>query len=273
MMNKLILWLWILGVLSWTGTVGVSAEGFLQGEEEMLRPGKVSIIIDDFGSGQKGTEEMLQLPVKITAAVMPFLSTSREDAERAHAAGHDVIIHMPMEPRQGKASWLGPGAITTSMSHQEIRQTLEAAIQEVPHAVGMNNHMGSRITGDERIMSVVLEVCREHGLFFVDSKTNYRSVAGRLAVEKGLPDISNHLFLDDIHTKAHVVKQLKLASEYGAKHQYCVTIGHVGIDGLITAQGLSDSVAELQRQGVEFIGISQLVLESTGWSRDVLPLR
>ena len=104
---------------------------------------ELAIVIDDFGNNMKGTEEMLNLPVPITVAIMPFLSTSKEDAIRAHKKGHEVIVHLPLEPKKGKKSWLGPGAITTDLSDEEIRKRVKDAIESIPYAVGMNHHMGS----------------------------------------------------------------------------------------------------------------------------------
>ncbi|OAB43711.1 hypothetical protein PBAT_17655 [Paenibacillus antarcticus] len=223
---------------------------------------KVAIIIDDFGNGQKGTEEMFQMPVKITAAIMPFLPTSHRDAEIAHKRGYDVIVHMPMEPKTGKASWLGPGAITTDLSDSEVRKKVEAAIDDIPYAIGMNNHMGSKITGDERIMGIVLAVCKERGLFFVDSKTNYRSVVGLVATQKGLPPVNNHIFLDDTHTTSHITKQLREVEMWANQNRYCVTIGHVG---KTTADTLRNRIPQMQGS-VEFVGISDLVKEKWGWN-------
>lgn len=234
-------------------------------QEKNISPtNKLAVIIDDFGNGQKGTDEMLNLPVKITVAVMPFLPTSKSDAERAHKLGHDVIIHMPMEAKRGNKKGLGPGVITSQMTDEEVRKQLEDAIDQVPYAIGMNNHMGSKITGDERIMSIVLDVCRERGLFFLDSKTNYHSVTGKLAAEKGMPNLANEIFLDDVHTVKHVTKQLKAAAQQAVQNKYCITIGHVGTFGDRTAAALKDSIPELQKQ-VQFVGVQELVQERFDW--------
>lgn len=234
------------------------------------KPNKLAVIIDDFGNDQKGTEEMLSLPVKITVAVMPFLPTSKKDAEAAHQQGHDVIIHMPMEPKQGRSSWLGPGAILSSLTDEEIRKRMEEAIDSVPYAVGINNHMGSKVTGDERVMSIVLDVCRERGLFFIDSKTNYYSVVGKLAASMGMPSIANDIFLDDVHTVQHVSKQLQTAAQHAVERTSCIAIGHVGVYGIRTAEALKGTIPELQKK-VEFVGISDLVREHSSWRPD--PLR
>ncbi|WP_059053932.1 divergent polysaccharide deacetylase family protein [Paenibacillus senegalimassiliensis] len=222
---------------------------------------KLVVIIDDLGNNMGGTEEMLSLPVHLTVAVMPFLPTSREDALRAHKLGHDVLVHLPLEPKQGRPEWLGPGAILTRMTDAEVRQRVEAAIDQVPYAVGINNHMGSKVTGDDRVMSVILEVCRERGLFFVDSKTNYRSVVGRLSLEKGLPQLENHLFLDDLHTENHMAGQLRKAQQLLESRDNCVLIGHVGVHGRKSAAVLKKYIPLMQADGVEFIGIRQLAQE------------
>lgn len=103
---------------------------------------ELAIVIDDLGNDMRGTEEMLKLPIKLTVAVMPFMPTTKEDAELAHHYGHEVILHLPMEPKRGKKSWLGPGAITTDLSDDEIRKRVEDAIQDIPPLVGVNHHMG-----------------------------------------------------------------------------------------------------------------------------------
>ncbi|MBW4082601.1 divergent polysaccharide deacetylase family protein [Paenibacillus sp. S150] len=226
---------------------------------------RVAIIIDDLGNGMRGTDEMFALPVKFTVAVMPFLPTSEKDARRAHEQGLDVLVHLPMEPRRGKPEWLGPGAVLTRMSDAEVRQRVEAALDNVPFAIGINNHMGSKVTGDERVMGIVLSVCKERGLFFVDSHTNYRSVAGRIAREIGLPPVENHIFLDDVHTAGHVAKQMRLVQERALNQKYCVTIGHVGLQGKETAAGIRSGIAEL-KDSVEFVGISELVKDQWKWN-------
>ncbi|WP_042206303.1 divergent polysaccharide deacetylase family protein [Paenibacillus durus] len=226
---------------------------------------RIAVIIDDFGNGMRGTDEMFTLPIKFTVAVMPFLSTSQADARRAHERGFDVLVHLPMEPRHGKPEWLGPGAVLSSLSDQEIRKRVEAAVDNVPYAIGINNHMGSKVTGDERVMRAVLSVCKERGLFFVDSHTNYRSVVGLVAEQMGLPRVENHVFLDDTHTAGHVTRQLQLAGKWALDHKYCVTIGHVGIQGKETAAGIRSGIDDLKNR-VQFVGISDLVKDEWKWS-------
>ncbi|MFC5529215.1 divergent polysaccharide deacetylase family protein [Cohnella yongneupensis] len=219
---------------------------------------QIAIVIDDFGNGMKGTEQMLQLPIKITVAVMPFLPTTKQDAEAAYNKGHDVIVHLPMEPMHGKRSWLGPGAITTDLSDAEIRKRVEAAIDDVPHAIGMNNHMGSKATKDERVMRVVLQVCKDRGLFFLDSRTSYRTVVPKVAAEVGVPTVHNNVFLDDVYTQHHVLRQIVEVRKYLKDHERCIVIGHVGAPGMITSGALRDAIPGLKSEAT-FIPISKMI--------------
>ncbi len=221
-------------------------------------PNHIAIVIDDFGNGMKGTEEMLELGIPLTVAVMPFLPTTEKDAQEAHRRGYDVLVHLPMEPNQGKSSWLGPGAITTDLSDEEIRSRVEEAIDAVPFAIGVNNHMGSKATSDKRVMQIVMDVCREKGLFFLDSRTSYLSKAVEVAASSKVPLLQNNIFLDEIHTIDHVRKQLNKVKKRARSEHITIVIGHVGPPGRITAAMLKRSVEELQEVG-ELVRISELL--------------
>lgn len=228
-----------------------------QPPDELLKK-RVAIVIDDFGNNMKGTTEMMALKIQFTAAVMPFLPTTHRDAKWAHSLGHNVIVHLPMEPIRGLSSWLGPGAITTSLSDSEIRTRVNAAIDDVPYAVGMNNHMGSKATADPRVMKVVLEVCHDRGLFFLDSRTNYKSVVSKLADQLEVKTLDNHIFLDDQYTVQHINKQVALISTYLVKHDECVVIGHVGPSGQNTAAAINQASLRLADK-LEFVSLLQML--------------
>lgn len=221
---------------------------------------ELAIVIDDLGNDMEGTEEILHLPVTLTLAIMPFLPTTKEDGEMAHRLGHEVIVHLPMEPLSGKASWLGPGAITTALSNKEIRSRVEKAIEDVPYAVGVNHHMGSKATSDERVMRIVLEVCKERGLFYLDSKTTGKSVIPKLAKELKVPYLENELFFDDIYTLRHIGKQAKRLSHELDNDESTVAIGHVGITGMKVATMLKAFIP-LYEKKASIVPLSDLIPE------------
>jgi polysaccharide deacetylase 2 family uncharacterized protein YibQ len=230
---------------------------------------QVAVVIDDFGNGMAGTKEMFSLPIRFTVAVMPFMPTTARDAKEAHRLGHEVIVHMPMEPNRGKKEWLGPGAIMTSLSDAEIRKRTEDAIANIPYAVGMNNHMGSKVTADPRVMRIVLTVCKEKGLFFLDSRTTSKTVVPKLAGELGVPLAANQVFLDDEYSMNHIMRQIGKLRKHMESHEACIVIGHVGPPGLKTAAALRQVTPEME-DTVHFVRISELVRSSSDY-RQIFP--
>ncbi|WP_077210757.1 divergent polysaccharide deacetylase family protein [Bacillus dakarensis] len=222
-------------------------------------PKKVlAIVIDDFGNDMKGTEEMLELPIPLTVAVMPFLPTTKQDAKLAHAKGHEVIVHVPMEPKHGKKSWLGPGAITTDLSDEEIRKRIESAIDSVPYAVGMNHHMGSKVTEDKRIMKIILEVCKERNLYYLDSKTAENSVIPEIANELSVPYLENDLFLDHVYSEQHIYRQASKLVINLQRHEQIIAIGHVGITGDRVVNALKTYIPKYEKEA-ELVTLSELI--------------
>jgi len=226
----------------------------------MCPSAKLAIVIDDFGYNGEGTDEMLTLPIPITAAIMPFSEYSKENAEKAEAAGKEVIIHMPMESLCGKPEWIGENGIFRKMSDEEIKAAVDEAYSILPNAVGINNHMGSAIMEDKRCVGVVLDVLKERDGFFVDSVTTAKSQGRTLAEEKGVPYLARKVFLDSTNDVELVKKNLRKAAEIALKDGEALAIGHVGPEGGdTTVKALECLIPELEKAGITFVAASDLI--------------
>jgi len=214
---------------------------------------KAAIIIDDFGGGTGGVRDFLEGDIPITAAVMPFTENSRAHAEWAHKNGFEVMVHLPMEPKRGKRSWLGPKPITVDLSKEEVRKRVEEAIKSVPYAVGLNNHMGSRAVENEEIVRIIVEVAKEKNLFIIDSGTSPGTKFPEIAKELGVPLLKRDVFLDDISSSSYVRKQMvRLAKGNG------IAIGHVGVTGKVCSLGVFQAIEEFKKRNIKIVPVSEL---------------
>lgn len=230
-------------------------------EETGAKQLMAAIIIDDFGGGTGGVRDFLEGDIPITAAVMPFSEKSREHAVWAHKNGIEVMIHLPMEPKKGKRSWLGPKPITVDLSPQEVRTRVEEAIKSVPYAVGLNNHMGSRAVENEQIVRTIVEVAKEHKLYIIDSGTSPKSKFPELTKKLGVPLLQRDVFLDDISSSSHVRKQMiRLAKVIEIKGSG-IAIGHVGITGRVCSVGIFESIADYRKRNIKIVPVSELFKE------------
>lgn len=221
--------------------------------------GKLAIVIDDFGYDGDGSEDILALPVPVTVALMPFSSATEKDYQQILEAKKEVIIHLPMEPLVGKPSWVGENGIFLSLSEEEIKNRVQQAVDKIPEATGLNNHMGSAIMEDRRAFSAILDVVKEHNLMFLDSVTTANSLAEELTKERNIPLLKRDVFLDGTTDICVVKENLKKAASVALKDGSAIAIGHVGPEGgKITAKAISDLAPELEKQGIEFVTLSQL---------------
>lgn len=220
---------------------------------------KVAIVIDDFGNNSAGTEEMIKLPIKFTAAIMPYMPKSTEEMEKLIENGKEVILHQPMEAHTGKRSWLGETPILENMTIDEVRETFIKNSNQLNKAVGFNNHMGSLITEDKEKMTEILKIAKEKGWFYIDSVTTAKSVAENTAKELGVPTAKRDVFLDSTQDKGEIKDNLRKTINIAKEKGSALAIGHVGAEGgKVTAEAISEIISELGDE-VEFVFASELV--------------
>lgn len=216
--------------------------------------GRVAIVFDDAGGSLEDLEQFIAVGRPVTVAVLPGLRYSAAVAERAKSAGLDVILHLPLEADDVTKD-VGAAGITISMSDAEIEERVKVALISVPGAIGVNNHMGSKGTADERVMRAILRVVKEQNLFFVDSVTSTRTVAGRLAQEMGIRTASRQVFLDNVDEADAIRAQLGRAISLARRKGDAVAIGHAH---RLTAQVLQQMRGEFDRSGIQLVPISAL---------------
>jgi len=156
----------------------------------------VAVIIDDIGYDLDVVGQLARIEAPLAFAVLPFTPHAAEAARRLHAAGKEILLHLPMEPRSYPAENPGPGALMTDMDDETIRSRVAEALAAVPHAIGVNNHMGSRFMEDEARLRVVMEELAKRGLFFVDSRTTAASRGKEAAASAGVPFAARAVFID-----------------------------------------------------------------------------
>ena len=228
--------------------------------QPLKKKAKLALIIDDFGNNGEGTLEMMTIDRPMTFAVLPFMKYTQRDAVNAHENGHEVLIHMPMETSRGKSGGLGNGAIRTSQTSEEIKSLVQTAIKDVPYAIGANNHMGVIASSDDRVVTALISVLKEHGLFIIDSKTTPKSVIYKVAEKQDLFVIEMSLFIDNEKDKELIKDNLRKLSEIAMKRGYAVGIGHVGpLGGYETAHAIKEMIPELEANNIIFTPVSELI--------------
>lgn len=198
----------------------------VQPAQPEVKPGKkLYLIIDDAGQNLTQLQAFLNLPFPLAIAVIPGLPHSRQAAERARAAGKEVLLHLPMEP-VGKEN-PGPLALLTSETEEQWAAKLALALADVPGALAVNNHMGSKATADSRLMTWLLGQLQARHLFFLDSLTTPVSESRSVGQRLNLRIQERDVFLDNERSREFILKALEEGKSIAGKKGRAVMIGHV----------------------------------------------
>lgn len=215
--------------------------------------GKLAVVIDDAGRDLESQHVYESLGIPLTLAVMPNQVHTRDAALSWHAHGLPVILHQPMESVSGIG--MESKAILISMGDEEIRSLLKSSLSQVPEAVGINNHQGSKATTDRRTMDVVMNELHHRRLFFFDSRTNSTTAADAAAAAYGVPYVRNDLFVDNEADVAAISSMIREAAKRAQKYGTYVIIGHCRPK---TAEAFRQMVPQLEKEGIQFVYVSSL---------------
>jgi len=194
-------------------------------QSEIPNGPRIALVIDDAGVDSERSARAIGLPGKITLAFLPYAPSVREQIEAARRAGHEVRAHVPMQPLDERHD-PGPHTLRVGQSPAELRAALDASLRLVPPVVGINNHMGSRFTGDRQGMDLLFAELAQRGLLFLDSRTIEQTAARASAVRHGVPYVQRDVFLDHVDDPRLVRQQLELLERQARKQGVAVGIGH-----------------------------------------------
>lgn len=231
------------------GEAALSASG----QTDAPRPA-IAIVIDDVGIDIEAARAAIALPRKITLSFLPYPPDATALARVAARRGHQVLLHMPMEP-EGREN-PGPDALFTTLTADEISERLNRAFQRVPNAAGMNNHMGSRFTQDRVGVIAVMRALSARHVFFLDSRTAPQSVAAEIARIIGVPSGMRDVFLDDAVAPGAILQQLAETERVARAHGVAIAIGHPHPDTLKAVAAWSRDV---ELKGFELVDVQTAI--------------
>ena len=218
----------------------------------------VTIVVDDFG-GISGSllDGFFELDTAVTFAIFPDEPHSVATMQRASRQGRDTIIHVPMEPIGYPRINPGDNAILLQHNPTQISRILTGFINQLPDAIGINNHMGSLATTDPGLMQAVMNTLREHDLAFLDSRTSNVSVAYQVAQKSHIKAYRNDLFLDSPNISAATM-EAKLKQIISLSHTKDNVIAITHCHNQEKLDYLKTFISRLKQAGFTIIPLSRV---------------
>lgn len=185
----------------------------------------IAVVIDDMGLDRKRSTRAVGLAGPLTLSYLAYADNLDEQMAEARGNGHELLLHVGMEPTSPTVD-PGPNVLLSGQAPKEIRRRLAWGLERASGYVGINNHMGSKFTGDAAAMSVVMAELKNRGLLFLDSLTAPDSAGGREARRAGVPMLERNVFLDNVNEVAAVNARLAEAEHIARRHGAAIAIGH-----------------------------------------------
>lgn len=214
----------------------------------------VAIVIDDMGLDRTRSSKVLALPGPLTVSYLTYADDLNAQAKGAIDAGHEVMAHVPMEP-VGNAD-PGPGALMSGTTAPDLREQLDRYLNGWSGYVGINNHMGSKLTSDRAAMDVVMMELKGRGLMWLDSRTDASTVGETAATAMGVPNLGRDVFLDNEDNEEAIEAQLAKLESIARRQGYAVAIGHPR-DATMTA--LAKWLATLNDKGIALAPVTEVL--------------
>jgi polysaccharide deacetylase 2 family uncharacterized protein YibQ len=217
-------------------------------------PAQIAIVIDDIGYRQTDISA-INLPGNFTYGIVPFAPLTHHLAKVAFNNNKEVIAHIPMEALKSN-HLLGAGAITSEMNKRQLTQQLRLAISDVPHAKGINNHMGSKLTTLAQPVHWIMEQLSRSQLYFLDSKTTVHSLGESVAAQYGIQTGHRHVFLDNELEQAAIARQFSQLLAIAKKNRSAIAIAHPHPQ---TIAFLNTIKQQLIKHNIELVPLSKIL--------------
>ena len=225
-------------------------------KEKTLPPARLALIIDDGGYGIDRVKELLGMGKPMTFAILPNTPHARKVALMAYENGEQVMLHLPMEPRESDRYSLEQDTVLAGMDRGDIQNILQKDLAQIPHVRGVNNHMGSKATEDTAVMQVLMEVLKKEGLFYIDSHTSSHTVGPQMARQAGVAFGSNDRFIDPEKDLQAIKKAIRQVMQKAKKEGKTIAIGH---PHPLTVQAIREMIPEIEKAGIKLVFASEVV--------------
>ena len=170
---------------------------------------KIAVIIGGLGLSQAATEAAIQqLPGAVTLAFVPYARNLEGWIAQARAAGHEVLLELPMEPFDYPNNDPGPHTLLTTLDSDENLTRLDWLLSRFTGYVGVTNFMGAKFTASAASMEPILAELNDRGLLYLDSKATRNSVAGDITAELEMPSVVSNKFIDRVASRVAIDARL-----------------------------------------------------------------
>lgn len=217
----------------------------------------VAIVVTGLGLNEAGTLDAVnKLPPDVSMAFAPYGKTLNHTVTAARAAGHELLLEVPLEPFDYPDTDPGPQTLLTSQPPKANLDKLYWLMARFGGYIGLINHTGARFTASAADFGPVMEELGTRGLGYLDDGSSNRSLAPQLAATNKVPFARADVMLDANPARGPILAALDaLVAKAQAGN------GAVGVISAlpVSIQTVADWASTLETHNVTLVPVSTLM--------------
>lgn len=136
----------------------------------------IAVIIGGMGLNRAVTEEAIDtLPPEVSLSFAPYSRDLQTWVDRARAAGHEVLIEMPMEPYDYPNNDPGPHTLLADASETENARRLAWVMSQTTGYFAVMNYLGARFSTAGSPFESTLRRIEDRGVAFIHDGNGRRA--------------------------------------------------------------------------------------------------
>jgi len=186
---------------------------------------RIAIVFVGLGVSAIATKTVLKkIPGPISLAFAPYSRGLKDWISASRAAGHEVLVDLPMEPFEYPKNDPGPYTLLTTLPEDQNKYRLHWVLSRLTGYVGVSTFMGSKFTTKPNKLRPLIKELKTRGLMLLDVRENPLSSAASIAERLTTPSVARDYFIDDTLTQNGIRARLMQAEKLATSRGYAVAI-------------------------------------------------
>jgi uncharacterized protein len=219
---------------------------------------RVAIVIDDLGLDQHRTARAIALNGGVTLSFLAYASNLPQQAAAARHAGHELIVHVPMEPIVGLPGQGQSAQDRAAFAQEEILRRVKWDLSRFKGYVGVDNHLGSELSRNPAVAQTVMNVLKQRGLLFLDAHRGDGGTAFDVAQRIGVPTATRDIFLDNDVAATAIERRLAALEKLARTQGTAIAIARPHDR---TLDALTVWLGNLKSKGIQLVPLTAIVQE------------
>lgn len=217
---------------------------------------RIAIVISGLGLATTSSQDAIALPGQVTLSFSPYgRAATAALSESARAAGHEVMLDLPMQTERYPAVDPGPYGVRSELTAAQNVDNLTTILTKARGYTGLLGTIRDTVSNNADIIVPLIQSMESRGLLYVAGHSQPPAGMFRIQRQASVPVLLTDIILDDRITETHIRNQLARAEDRARANGKALVVGH---SYPITVDLLAEWLPTLESKGIIVVPVSAM---------------